>query len=167
MNPADSLYTDRQNDNSMHYTDTLIKFDLSNLPANTQVQSATFELWVWNSGSIVNVYQLLTAWEEDTILYCSPIWGGAPVCSSNSPTDLAAAGPQAGIDFKTVPVGTFRPHKILPTDPFPSWSSGDFTAVVQAWLSGESNDGVMLRQDNPSGLNVNGAQYHSSEWYQH
>lgn len=100
---------------------TLLRADLTAIPASVIIESATLTLWQNNTGSaMVNVHQVLAPWAENTVTWRS--FDGAFAA------EVAASASNGG-----------------PTHQGPI--AFDLTALVQAWTSGESpNYGVLIEQ---------------------
>ncbi len=117
---------------SMYLTDfeldTLLKFDLSYVPAGTTVKSATLGLYYWhyNNGDPYNrqldVYHITEAWDEGTVT-----WNNQPSYDSNV------------IDSAYVP-GSY------------GWMTWDVTSSVQEFVDGtKTNYGWQIMDVNTSG----------------
>lgn len=93
------------------------------VPGAAQEFSATLHIYgeeSTNTAAIVRVHQVYYDWAEDTVT-----WN----------TFYANTAPQ----YNPVPAGSFSSGT--------GWLSVDITALVQAWLAGSPNYGVLLEQD--------------------
>ena len=125
-----SLVADRE---STDLQRVLVQFDLSAIPANATINSATLQMQATQIGGALNidVYQLQQSWSEGTA-------NGTPGAANW--TDSAAGTPwtTAGGTFDPTPVASIKTDKV-------GQHSWDITSLVQAWVNGsESNDGVMI-----------------------
>lgn len=94
----------------------VIRFDLSGVPIGARVQSAVARLRVTTADRRpVDVYRVTDAWTESGVT-----WGNT------------------GEDIGANPRGSFTPSRD------DSFSSIDLTELVQEWVCGASNNGVML-----------------------
>jgi hypothetical protein len=150
----------------------LVRFDVSAVPANSAVLSATLRL---NNATAsagvarrVLAYRVLRDWDEGTEV-ASPINGAgkhgatgdhafAYFAGEGSNAPWGVRGMQAGTDYDTTAVAAFDVSA-------PGWVSFDVTALVRAWVRGElPNHGVVLRDgssyadDNPDWRNFASSQ---------
>ena len=105
----------------------LVQFNLSALPANAVVVSATLELYeIWNkaaaleamSATTVEVQSILASWDESTVT-----WSNQPVAESQGD-----------------PIYTLVSA--------PTYDKMDVTKIAQAWKSGVVvNNGILIRND--------------------
>ena len=114
----------------------LVQFDLGPLPANAQVEQATFgihlETWIELEGTgaltqpypaEVAVFQILTPWQAEQATFNQP-W--------------SQPGLQPGVDYAATPLGTFS---LADT----TWLTFDVTDAVLGWLSDpSSNHGLIV-----------------------
>jgi DNA-binding SARP family transcriptional activator len=114
----------------------LVQFDLGPLPANVQVEQATFgihlETWIEFEGTgamtqsypaEVGVFQILTPWQAEQATFNQP-W--------------TQPGLQPGVDYEASPLDTFSLDDTI-------WLEFDVTDVVLGWLSDpSSNHGLMI-----------------------
>jgi hypothetical protein len=113
---------------------SLVRFDLSAVPEDVEVDNATLRLyavgWSGTGNTTVGAYVVLRHWES-----CGATWNEAV---SGEP--WASAGcDDTTVDRRPDPVSTFA------TDGPYSWYSLDLTAVVQDWLDGVlANHGLLL-----------------------
>ncbi len=113
----------------------LIKFNLSSLPAGltaANIQSATLTLFVDAGGSpgTITVCQLAS----------SPLWSGATVTGTTAPACSSVATVSFNVSSTQLQGGSFVVVNITP--------------IVQSWVSGAVNNGLMLAADAPpSGMN--------------
>ncbi len=106
------------------------QFDLSAVPANANVTSATFDVYVsWNSESAtVNAHETITAWTEATAK-----WSNMGGTSNYAAPVLGSFNPIWGSDG----------HRTV-----------SLTALTKAWLDGsKANNGIMLLQPTGSAHN--------------
>ncbi|MFT3769276.1 MAG: DNRLRE domain-containing protein [Minicystis sp.] len=116
----------------------LVKWDLSFIPSDATVTSATATLSVpLYGGAPVHGHRAVAPWSESTVS-----WSGF--------ADAVPAQP-ASVEFPAVTGNASSP---VPT-------SADVTQVVQDWVSGASqNHGLLLERDDAAGDTV----FASSEW---
>ena len=121
----------------------LVHFDLSGIPANVPLKSATFSLTSRNSRSNhqINIYRMLTAWDGVNSSFGAAGNGAGWAAGSFSRADYAASS-----------YGTFAPvggNTRLAVD---------VTALVNDWLNhGAANQGILLL--------ATGSDTGDSEWY--
>ncbi|MBM4430023.1 MAG: DNRLRE domain-containing protein [Chloroflexi bacterium] len=118
---------------------TLIRFDVSSIPANALIQEATLGLWVSNYGQrttpiVCAAYQLLRTWEEMQATWYKATntdnWG-TPGCNHTT-TDRSATP----LDHETI----FERDQ---------WYTWEIKAAVQGWVQAPaSNKGVLIQQTN-------------------
>lgn len=130
---------------------SLLKFDLTSLPAGATVTSATFTVWnVTNTAATktIDLYAILaanSAWIEGaTWDYAVPStvrWAGD--AAANGGTDAGCS--VSGTDYNASVIGTFT---------YPTSTAADTqfditlnTAMVQAWVNGANYGMVMNRPD--------------------
>ncbi|MEU7455362.1 RHS repeat-associated core domain-containing protein [Streptosporangium roseum] len=125
----------------------LVKFDLASLTSQPglNVTDAKLELWGFGSSSCeigqgVTVQQVTSSWTQS-------------VTYNTKPT-TTTTGQQTVLD----------PHDCGPSTPYRSWT-WPITSMVQGWMTGTANHGVMLRPkfEWTSGTLYYGASFHSSE----
>ena len=132
----------------------LLRFDLSKIPANAIIQSATVRLVVVQTpqnpvSSIFNLHRLITPWDK------TASWG-------NAKTGLAwgAPGGKEGVDYRTeisagLEVDVNDEYEFGPTD--------QLKADVQSWISNPaSNNGWLLMTDS-EGMFFTARHFGSSE----
>ncbi len=108
---------------------SVFKFDLSSIPSNATINSATLGLYVQNSpnnggGDTVSLHRIFTPWTEPTVN-----WNILGADSNYSAS--AESSPNVG----------YTPTNV--------WVSFPLTSLVQGWVNGSvSNNGVMLLPDN-------------------
>jgi len=129
----------------------LMKFDLSSLPANAQVLSASLQLYLsftQDPGSnAVSLHRALASWGEGTSDASGQEVGGA-ASTTNDATWLHRFYSSV---FWTAPGGDFAPTASASTTVgitlgFYNWSSSGMTADVQAWIDDPgANHGWLLR----------------------
>jgi len=118
---------------------TLIRFEVSSIPANATIQEATLGLWVANYGQrttpiVCAAYKVLRSWEEMQATWYKATnadnWG-TPGCN-NTTTDRSATV----LDSETL----FERGQ---------WYTWEIKAAVQGWVqSPASNKGVLIQQTN-------------------
>ena len=122
---------------------TLLQFDLSQVPPNATIQSATLELYLqsWSSADTVNAHRLLQAWTEDGVTW------------DDYDGDNAWSTP--GGDFDSAVTGSFLADGIGP-------KTMEVKGAVQSWVNGsQANNGLILLSPLSSGGSEN--KYHSSD----
>ena len=105
---------------------------LPELPAGAEVLSATLSLYTvpWgddNRSGTVAAHRLLSDWQAETANYLQP-W--------------TTPGLQASVDYQGQPFQMIELGDLLRAE---GWLEVDVTALVQAWLAGEPNYGLVLR----------------------
>ena len=116
---------------------TLIKFpnfigpNSGQVPPGSTIESANLDLVITNKGWTQDVYQVTESWRED-----SATW------NSFSPAGMPGTKPQDSV-ISPRSLGLF---------------SIDITSIVQHWVGGEPNEGVLLASSNSDGVD-----YESSE----
>jgi len=113
------------------------QFTLPELPAGAEVLSATLSLYTvpWgddNRYATVAVYRLLRDWDPDTANYLSP-W--------------STPGLQPVVDYEADPFCTLVLDDLLRSE---GWLEVDITPLVQDWLGGKPNHGLMIRMTDDS-----------------
>lgn len=117
---------------------SLLSFDLSAIPAGAHIMSATATLNAYlTTGQPVNAHAVSVPWSEATVNW----------------NVIGAGGYAAAVS------ATFPPVVAALPAPNPVPTSADFTALVQAWVNGQPNYGVLLETD-PSTTTT----YYSSDW---
>jgi hypothetical protein len=105
---------------------------LPELPAGAEVLSATLSLYTvpWgedNRYATVAAHRLLCDWQPESANYLSP-W--------------AVPGLQVDVDYQAQPFQALELDTLLHAE---GWLEVDVTALVQDWLAGEPNHGLVLR----------------------
>ena len=116
------------------YTYALIEFDLSAMPTNITITSATLALYNSNNkgSSYVDAYRIITSWDESTIT-----WNDQPEISATA----------------------IRNSGSTPEEN--SWVEWDITSLVEGWCTGTfANYGVELRNVTNGTYN----KFHSSDY---
>ena len=124
------------------HQNTLIRFDLSSLPAGSTVAAASLELKI---GSRTNtnpltaeIYRLTRAWIDDEATW--------QLASADAPWEVAGAGGSADHS------GDSEAELLFAADGG-TWVSADVTDLVQYWLDHPSeNYGALLRADAGGGV---------------
>jgi len=121
---------------------SLLNFDLGDIPAGSQITSATLSLWQPSTlvvGSTVATYPVTSAWLPGS---------GDGGCSGDGASWLESQG--AGVSWQA-PGGDFDTSgaggsvTTLSGDPA-KWHNFDLTSMVQGWVNGDrSNLGVLLK----------------------
>lgn len=119
------------------YNDTfdraLFKFDLSSIPQNTTITSATFELYITDMNSNIDdvgFYKILKDWDVNSVTYNQ--------AKTGSP--WSSPGMQSGLDYK---VTNYDQMQITTT----GWASFDVKNLLQEWVTDSSNYGFFLKCD--------------------
>jgi len=122
--------------------DSLVKFDISFIPADTTIKSATLYLYYHSysannpSGRDLNLYRIKSAWYEDTVT-----WEIHPSYASQ-PTDYATVPSSTGV-----------------------WMSWDVTSDVQNFVDGQDNYGWKISDDNGwGGANIPVTSFRTKEY---
>lgn len=115
---------------------TLVRFDLSSIPAGATITSATLSLYNYSynnaaNGGTLSVYRVNKPWVETQATWSVYATGN----------NWTAAGMQADTDYLTSPVVP------ITIDMTPNvWRNFDVTALVQSWISGATaNRGFVVR----------------------
>lgn len=129
-----------------------LKFDISGVDP-TSVGSATLKLFHSHTGGgnsvDIGVYGVTSPWTEGEGTYISPTTG--------KPSIIAAPG-----EITWVNQPSFDPHPVAQFNPGPGankWVEVDITPLVQAWLSGTPNNGLMMKAEGNLSGSVPEAQY--------
>jgi VCBS repeat-containing protein len=128
----------------------LLQFDLSAIPANAIITSATLEMQSTQISGLlnINVYELLRSWTEGS---SSGTAGAANWTEAAPGTNWTSTGG----DFNATAVATLNTN----TTGQHAW---DLTSLVQAWVNGsKANNGVLIAS--PDGGGNRTATYDSSE----
>jgi hypothetical protein len=119
---------------------SLLNFDVSSIPPMSIINSALLELYCYNDGSsytaTLEFYSrwITSAWDPSTVT-----WNTQP---SATTTGEAASTPQSGYN---------------------KWYECSMKDIVQAWVNGTTNNGVLLIQD-PQIAQTNKAFYKSGDY---
>ncbi|MBI5291535.1 MAG: DNRLRE domain-containing protein, partial [Chloroflexi bacterium] len=132
----DKLYVGESNQNSSVHR-SLLRFDLSGIPANATITSATLSLWLTddfsdNAGAF-SVYRVKRAWTED-----GATWNAAATGSNwnTAGLDLTADAEGTAIGSRAMTASEANGEKQWTLD----------AAKVQEWVSGTfANNGLLLR----------------------
>ncbi len=119
--------------NSSQIEHSLLRFDLSSVPAGSTLASAKLRLYVTMAKShvTVNLHRLTGSWQEGT--------GHNSTGADWSHTDDPSAWTNPGGDFATQVLSSVVP------DTKNVYVETDVTALVQAWVDGDlTNDGFLL-----------------------
>ncbi|MBC8217989.1 MAG: DNRLRE domain-containing protein, partial [Planctomycetes bacterium] len=129
-----------------------LKFDLSGVDP-TSVGKATLKLFHCHTGGgnsvDLGVYGVTSPWTEGEGTYISPTTG--------EPSIIAAPG-----EISWVNQPSFDPNPVAQFNPGPDvnkWVEVDITPLVQAWLSGAPNNGLMIKAEGNLSGSVPEAQY--------
>jgi len=135
-------------------TTSLLRFDLSNLPAQSTVTAAQLRLYLKSSDAaagqtrVALLHRLLVDWVETEATY--------GVRATGQPWS-GGKGPKAGSDYEAAPVATVQ------TGPAGVWITWELGPLVQAWVNDPAaNFGVTLLDPNAYSTGANRS-YASSE----
>ncbi|MHC4713423.1 MAG: putative Ig domain-containing protein [Planctomycetota bacterium] len=111
----------------------LHKFDLSPIPQDATVSSATLYIYVFDEGSggsEISAYRVITPWVESQVTYSQ----------ASSGTSWGTPGLEPGTDYDSGAAGT------SPGVWSAGWASVDIANLVSQWHEGTyANEGVMLK----------------------
>ncbi len=142
-----SLLVDRE---STDLQRALLQFDLSSIPANTIINSATLQMQSTQIGGTLNIsaYELLQAWTEGT--------GNGTAGEANWNERVTGTNwTVAGGSFNSIAVANFNTNAT-------GQHMWDITSLVQGWVDGsKSNHGLMVAS--PDGGGNRTVTYDSSE----
>jgi hypothetical protein len=113
---------------------SLLRFDLSSIPAGATITAAEFAFYVTAEGQGFNMYRMLVPWDEATVTYAS-------IGNRHFAAD--------GVDAETAVAASWTGH-----DGLTGFSSVSIPpATVQDWISGAltNNGWLMIATDNPGG----------------
>lgn len=119
---------------------TLIQGDISNIPANQQIVSATLNVYFdpyrdWGFGQTASLYRVLTGWSES-----EATWN-----ESSSGTSWSTPGLASGVDYAAAVSGS----KVITEVYSNAFVSFDMTADVQDFYTGTSiNNGWIMLNSN-------------------
>ncbi len=123
-----------------NWIESALKFDLTNLPAGSSVQSAQLRLYLSSKNTArsfsLQLFRLLRPWTESQVTWKQ----------SMSNTNWGNAGAnKVGVDREGTAVATANVNATG------QWYILDLTAPVQGWINNPStNNGIVLRGDNGS-----------------
>ncbi len=116
----------------------VVRFDLGALPDDVMIQSATLELWVRDvqSAGSASVHEVTRSWVEGTQ-------------DGGGQNDGATWATYDGANNWSTPGGEFVEDPVATTEIVSAnrWATWDITPLVQKWLSGAPNHGVLLKGD--------------------
>jgi hypothetical protein len=119
---------------------SLIRFDTSSIPSNAIITDATLELWVETiSNNIpINIYRITQNWDEGFGDSGGDNTDGVTWVEADiNPWDPWVEGGQYDSPvYESSTVSTSEPN---------SWHSFNITTLVQEWVDGESNFGLILK----------------------
>ncbi|MGQ9567272.1 MAG: DNRLRE domain-containing protein [Anaerolineae bacterium] len=111
----------------------LFQFDLAPLPPGAQVLSATLELWAQRQSNIhtltASAYQVLRPWDEGSVTWYQ----------ATASTPWQTAGCNGPSDRSQTPTAS----QLL--DGSSRWYAWDVTPLVQGWVQGQPNHGLILK----------------------
>jgi hypothetical protein len=128
------------------YRRSLLRWDISALPGDAAISSATVEIYRWGGGAEnamqVALYRVTRGWVEGTGHEFSPDPSYVPDGATWTLASPGTAWTTPGGDFDL----TIVDQTTLPTDMANGWVSLDATAAVRAWVEGGlPNYGLLLR----------------------
>ena len=144
---------------------SMIDFDLSAIPHDATVNSATLGLYCTAIDASttypapVSAYKMLTYWDEGT-----QDWAPGYACwnKPTSTTNWGAAGCQAGVDY----VSTAEGHYTISSSVLNTWINFSIPTMTQEWVNNPSaNQGVFIKLDRDGETNLSQYFYFASgEW---
>ncbi len=141
---SNRLVTRPANASNLKYT--LVRFNISGIPAGSIIQSAQFGLTVQgsrNKNHFDNVYKITTAWTEAGATWNSPGAGG-----------WAGGGAFSNSDYAATNYGIFVPRSNN------TQYTVDVAGAVSDWVNGAPNNGLVLVS---TGTDGGDARYYSDE----
>jgi len=125
---------------------SLMRWDISALPSDITIESATVELYHSENGAsndmLVELYRVTGAWVEGTGYEINPGVGYTPDGATWATSDGSTPWTTPGGDY----AATALDQITLADDLGDGWISLDATAAVQAWVAGSApNYGLLLR----------------------
>lgn len=138
---------------------SILKFDLSGIPATATVNSATLSLYQWYqedaSPLTIDVHYLTGNWTEGTGAG-SATGDGATWLTTNGADDWTDPG---GDYDSTVSASSDAPGAVN------TWVDWDLTALTQSWADGSiTNNGLLLKQDAEYPAGSDAKSFYSSEF---
>jgi len=112
----------------------LLRFDLSGIPSNASVTSASLELFLASTRNgtpvkEINLHEILSSWDEGT---------GVGIDGQDVP----------GVDWHSAPIIDETALSSIPVGSQPEWYRFSLTSLVQDWIDDSAaNYGIMLKED--------------------
>ena len=138
---------------------SLLRFDLSDLPANATISNATLSLWhpeTTSAALTVRAHRLTSNWDDGT---------GVDTCSADGATWYEATGgfrwAQDGGDYDPTAAATLG----LPADAAAGWSTWSLTSLAQQWVAGSHPSmGLLLKLDNETRVPGKSVDFYSGDF---
>lgn len=123
----------------------LLEFDITSIPASSNVSSAILSLWVETvvTNDTLAIHRVTQAWTET----------GSTWNKYNGTDNWASAGG----DFAVTASATFTAGLVDEAE-----VQVDITSLVQEWVNGTANNGMIVKMDSESGASKGGI-FHSSD----
>jgi hypothetical protein len=136
-----------------------VRFDLSDLPTDATITSASLSLWhpdTTSAALTVNAHRLTSPWQEGS---------GKDTCTGDGSTwyelDGGVKWGQDGGDFDASVAASLA----VPSGQTASWHAYNLTALVQGWARGDyANDGVLLRASDETIVGGKYLDYYTSDF---
>jgi RHS repeat-associated protein len=137
----------------------LVRFDVSDLPTDATITSATLSLWhpeTTSAALTVNAHRLTSPWQEGS---------GKDTCTGDGTTwyelDGGVKWGQDGGDFDPSVAASLA----VPSGQAASWHAYVLTVLVQGWVRGDyANDGVLLRASDETIVGGKYLDYYASDF---
>lgn len=117
---------------------SLLRFDLSAIPANVTIVSAQLDFYVDSEGQGFDMYRMRTAWNEATASFASI--GNRHFAPDGVDAEIAMDTRWPGVDGYTGPITVSVPPSTIR-----AWVSGTMTNNGWLMVSAHGDDGVQLR----------------------
>lgn len=117
---------------------SLLRFDLSSIPAGSTIQSATLQFYVDVEGQGFNMYRMLVPWDEATVTFTSI--GNRHFAANNTDAESAINTNWPGVDGYTGLITVS-----VPASTIQNWIDGTLTNNGWLMIATHADDGQQLR----------------------